>query len=42
MSFLLYAALLGVFAFGGAAVSDPTFRPDQDPGHWQITIRLGE
>lgn len=42
MSFLLCAVLLGAFAFGGAAIGDPTFRPDQDPGRWQVTIKLGD
>ncbi len=43
MSFLLCAALLIAFAFGGAAIGDPTFRPDLDPGSWQIIIvKIGE
>lgn len=42
MSFLLYAVLLGVFAFGGAVIGDPTFRPDRDPGHWKTTVNIGE
>lgn len=38
MSFALCALLLAAFAFGGAAVGDPTYRPDQDPGRWVVVI----
>lgn len=38
MSFLVGALLLAALAFGGAYVGDPTFRPDQDPGSWSVTI----
>ena len=40
MSFILYAALLGVLAFGGTVIGDPTFRPEHDPGHWQTTTLI--
>ena len=39
MTFLLLAVVFAALAFGGAAVGDPTFRPDRDPGHWQTTVR---
>lgn len=37
MSFLAVVVILAVFSIGGSYVGDPTFRADQDPGHWRTT-----
>ena len=37
MSFLVMIAAFAALSFAGAAIGDPTHRPEHDPAHWTTT-----